>query len=348
MYLIYIILLILVVFGISFNKVGINADYIGKVQCNAIKGICIVLVFIRHIKGYLDGMGYDDGFILERMAIFINANTMQYLVVPFLFFSGYGVAESLQEKGCTYVNSMPKKRLLSTLLNFDVAVVLFMVLNLILDRDFTLEEGLLSLIGWKSIGNSNWYIFAILFLYLATYLGYKHRSNTKPIGYSNGGMVMILLLVSVYVLAMILLKKPHWYNTIFCYPLGMFYSIYKKNCESYVTKNYSWLTIVLVVIFLISFGVTRVWMPFHIVSSLVLCALVICISMKVSFKNNALVWMGANLFPLYIYQRVPMLVLSSDPFRNFMSHNTFVYIISSILITLIFGYGYKYINIRVK
>ena len=348
MYLVYIILFGLILFGVSINKNGINEDYISKVQCNAIKGVCIVLVFIRHINGYLDEMGYDNNYILEKVARLINGCTMQYLVVPFLFFSGYGIAESLRVKGVSYVNSMPKKRLLATLLNFDVAVVIFLLLNVILGREFTISDGLLSLVAWQSIGNSNWYIFAILFLYLATYLGYKYSPDTKPIGNSNLGWVIILVLVSVYIISMILFKKPHWYNTILCYPLGLLFSMYKKECEMYITKNYRKSTIAVSVLLILSSIITYVWLPFHIISSMVLCAFLICMSMKVSLKSKALVWMGTNLFPLYIYQRVPMLVLSSEPFSNFMSQNTAIYVMLCALVTLLFGYLYKYINIQLK
>ena len=37
----------------------------------------------------------------------------------------------------------------------------------------SLSRILLSLIGWKSIGNSNWYMFDILLLYVLTYVAFK-------------------------------------------------------------------------------------------------------------------------------------------------------------------------------
>ena len=162
MLLFYIIILLLSLYGISFIKSGFNQDYISKEQCNAIKGIFILFVFTRHIWPYLSKFGYD--FSAPGDSLFINIDRWmgQLLVVAFLFYSGFGVMESIKSKGEPYIDNMPRKRILNTLLNFDVAVFVFIVIDLILGINLKLNTTLLAFTGWTSIGNSNWYIFIII------------------------------------------------------------------------------------------------------------------------------------------------------------------------------------------
>ena len=90
-------------------------------------------------------------------------------MVLFLFYSGYGVMESIIQKGETYIDRFPRHRLLQTLLNFDVAVVCFFFLNLALGIPMSFKQVGFSMIGWESIGNSNWYVFVILYCYLVSF-----------------------------------------------------------------------------------------------------------------------------------------------------------------------------------
>ena len=103
------------------------------------------------------------------------------------FYSGYGVMESLKVKGNNYLNDFAKKRLGTTLLNFDVAVCCFFLLNYMIGKTLTIEDVLLSLIGWSSVGNSNWYIFVILLCYLAFYISFgisKERGTVLCVTYN--------------------------------------------------------------------------------------------------------------------------------------------------------------------
>lgn len=56
---IYILLFLIFLWGFSFCRTGFNAGYIGKEQSNAVRGIFIVFVFVRHIMQYMQRAGYD-------------------------------------------------------------------------------------------------------------------------------------------------------------------------------------------------------------------------------------------------------------------------------------------------
>lgn len=173
MILLYILILLLSLYGIRVKKDGFYTDYIGKQQCDAIKGIFIIVVFSRHLWPYMVEAGYTVSNTGDVLFTLLNSCIHQLLVVMFLFYSGYGVMESIGKKGSVYVNSIPKKRILATLLNFDIAVLVFLLLDILICKKLNMTDILLAFTGWTSLGNSNWYIFVILVCYLITWIGFS-------------------------------------------------------------------------------------------------------------------------------------------------------------------------------
>lgn len=177
MILLYVILFLVSILSIRKLKKSEswNTDYMSKDTTNIIKGICIWLVFIRHISSYMwDIPGlYEYDTLLFKLDTYIK----QLLVVPFLFYSGYGVTLSMINKGSEYVNKIPSTRVWTTLKNFDIAVFIFLIMNLCLGLELNWTKVILAFTGWDSIRNSNWYIFCILICYLISYFSYKvaHR-----------------------------------------------------------------------------------------------------------------------------------------------------------------------------
>ncbi len=123
---VFLILLLLVFFyDVQIAYKGGYSDFLSKSKADAIKGIFIVIVFINHIKEYYIQAGADMSAWYDK-AFFLPASALgQLMVVMFLFYSGYGVAESIKKKGEAYIRKIPKRRVLGTLVNFDVTVVVF-------------------------------------------------------------------------------------------------------------------------------------------------------------------------------------------------------------------------------
>lgn len=137
-----------------------NTEYLSKESTTAINGIFVFLVFLCHAIGYVK---VDPEIDVQWTTM--HSYMGQLVVVPFLFFSGYGIMCSIRKKGDPYVKGMFKKRFLSLLLHFDLAVFLYFLLNIIfLKKDYSLADTLLAFLTWTSIGNSNWYIGAMLFI----------------------------------------------------------------------------------------------------------------------------------------------------------------------------------------
>lgn len=305
-------------------------DYLGRVQTDAIKGIFILLVFFSHFMGYVRQAG---GYAL-------NMPLGQMIVTCFLFYSGYGVMEAIKRQGNDYVKSIPKRRILTTLLNFDIAVLVFIAVDLLLGRALSWKQCLLSLVCWDSVGNSNWYIFAILLCYAATLTVRK-----------EGGGKRCLCMLIPCVVALSFVKGSWWYDTMLCYPAGMIYAEYKAKIEALMRNERLYLIVLggLAVIYAILqkrhhvvFGL------FPNLTAISFALSVVVLTMRVPLRHKALVWCGKNLFPLYIYQRIPMLILFTLDPAGFASWRMPVYFFACFLVTVGIAKVYPFWRVRLN
>lgn len=333
LYLYLIFILLLSLWGIRLTK---EDDYLSKDRCNSIKGIFILLIFLTHSLQYIKASGYVFSGI-DTLTQAILQFIGQLVVVMFLFYSGYGVAVQVGKKGEPYVKQMPRHRILKTLLNFDIAVCLFILLDLILSRPLTISQILLSFVAWDSVGNSNWYIFIIILCYSLTYLANRISSNPKVVG----GVILSLCLFTMFILSFV--KGTWWYDTILAYPTGYIYANYRQQVEPILKRYFIVILFILGCIFLFTHGhgpYLRGLRPNVMAVSFAL--IVVMVTMKVQIGNSWLQWFGTNLFPLYIYQRIPMIALQVTLGDEFLSQYPILYLIICLLITCLIARYYKY------
>ncbi len=333
----YLLIFALALYGVSFNRNGFNDGFIDKSQCNAIKGVFILFVFLRHVVPYVTKAGYEMPTLLDKAFQIIDGQMGQLIVVMFLFYSGYGVMESIKTKGKAYIDSIPKRRFLTTFINFDIAVSIFLLLDFVLGLQVETQQYFLARFGWDSVGNSNWYIFVILICYLLTYFCFKITNNV--------GLILATTLVIITVLYFV--KPSHWYNTMLCYPVGMLFSEYKNRIEDYCQKNYTKVFILASLIFtILHFSNTKlqsiVYAYTYNIESIFFAAIVLLITMKVSIGNKALSWLGANLFSLYIYQRLTMITLRELAGTEWLAMHPYLYVIVNLFGMIGIAYFYKF------
>ncbi len=311
---VYILLFSICFIGLRFHK-EYNTGYLAIDRCNTVKGFFIMLVFISHINQYITKSGYVSKNIGDELYFTITSVIGQLMVVMFLFFSGYGIMESFKKKGGEYVSTMPKKRILTTLLNFDVAVLCFVLLNLLLGKTMHLKQVVLSFIAWDSVGNSNWYIFCILLCYFLSYFALRFYNS-----YFARESVYIYLLFPVFIFTIITIiilsyhKQSYWYNTMLCFPFGMLFSVVKDKAENIILPDYYKCLFTSLILFLI-----LSYIPYPLkgltynMESISFAMIVVLLMMKIESNNKWLQWMGQNLFPLYIYQRLAMMAIYELP-----------------------------------
>lgn len=342
MILFYIGIILLCFYGMKTAAPGrFHDDFLSKDQCNAIKGFFIVFVFIRHVLQYVRKSGYDFSSAPDTILSLVDRELDQLIVVMFLFYSGYGIMESIKKKGFPYIKGMPLKRILPTILNFDIAVLFFLVTSEILNIDFTTTQLLLSLTGWDSLGNSNWYIFAIVLLYFITWLSFFLTSRQK--NSSHNALVMSIGLCFVLLFILYLHKETFWYNTLFAYIAGILVSFYQNRLIPLLKKHF-WPFFAL---FLISTVLCKLdhhdfmCLKFNI-TSITFALTIMLFTMKVKIQNNILIWLGSHLFPLYIYQRIIMIVLYNVDGGLFVKAHPVVFVTLSFVAMIVWGFLFKY------
>lgn len=338
----YLIIVLLCLWKIRFSRTGFFDDFLSKEQTCAINGIFILFVFCRHLVQYIIQSGYSFSSPFDKIYLLLDKQLGQFIVVTFLFYFGYGIMESIKKKKRKYIQQFPIKRILPTLFNFDVAVFAFFILTILLKKPFDISSIPLALIGWDSFGNSNWYIFDILLCYCITWISFSISSDFKtPL--STKTLCSMLVLFGGIILFLATEKKEWWYNTILTFPAGVIFSAFKEKWLPVLKRHYR---IFLPFSILIFTGFRILPNSFRgILYNLDSLACVFCIlllSMKVRVQNRPLKWLGTHLFPLYIYQRLPMIALFSIDGGNFVKQNPILYALICFGITLLIAFLYKY------
>lgn len=347
------ILLVLIVFilaGLVSARAGVERDrepvYLSRHHTSMMNGVFIWLVFLRHFSQYHPAVGGVDAWLLEHDCL------GQLIVAPFFFFSGWGIMSSLQKKGKVYVRQLVQSRFLGLWVKFAIAVLLFALLQWCLGVVYPWQQVLISLIGWVSVGNSNWFVFMTLLLYLMVAVVFFTTPPQKP--WLGIGAMVLLVGGVVYVFGM--LKPSYWYNTLLCFPAGMMWLLLCK-MSSDKTLRRGWLASLVCV-------PAGWWLHMHggdLVKELpllsfwcgsmldnagaVLFALGVALltgsislaAPRLSVCGRVLAWCGGPaLFYLYIYQRIPMLVGSHYELHTSMPE---FYAAACVIVTVLIAFS---------
>ena len=323
--LVFLILALLpVFFGIRVAKPGqFFPDYLAKTQTAAMGGVFVLLVFLSHASTYVTLQGPLDAAYSA-----FQGYLRQLVVAPFLFYSGYGMLESIKQKGMDYVRHIPTRRFAKVLLHMEIAVLLFLLTDLAIGRRPGPKKVMLAFTFWESIGNSNWYIFVILSLYLLVFFSFMICR-----GRLFAGTALTTVLAAGYVYLLVRAGKDMWCTTLALYPLGMWVSLLRPQLEKLVTKHdLCWL--VCIGALAVPYHLCRLRSGTHLawytLWSALFMALLVLLTMKIKTGNRVLQWLGAHVFSIYILQRIPMMVLR----RLGLADHRYLFILLSFLATL--------------
>lgn len=341
------LVLILVLCLINIKVAGIGrhkstdffADCLDKSsdQTTCIKGVFALIIVVQHARQYFDAsnsFGYGAfSFILNSIG--------QLMVVMFLFYSGFGIVQSYKADkwGGGYFKTFPRTRILKTLVHFDLAVLVFYLISLILHSNYGARQVLLSFVGWDAIGNSNWFIFSILVVYILIYIAHFCTKSPKVLSFITLALTIgFVILLSYY-------KESWWYSTILTMPMGMLYACYKDKIEGVILAKQAYYYIYLgcLLVLFVCFGLLyRVFNPYQLVYNIYACIfaiLVTAVTYKVKISNKVLKFLGVHSFSIYILQRIPMMLLSLTK----LSHYPITFTLCSFALTLIIAYAFSFV-----
>lgn len=209
------------------------------------------------------------------------------------------------EENNRYLKQFPINRILKILINFDIAIILYLVMNIVLGIKYTSWQIVGSFIGLTSVGNSNWYIFTILIMYIVTYLGAMFWKEDYQ---------KIALTVSVFSILYIMIIQAtrlpsRFCSTVCCYALGIWIVLYKNKLIKFLQKKIILKAIVLVIPILLTYKLrdNNYFMNFN---SIFFVLFIICFLSQFKIKSRVLYFLGRHAFSIYILQRIPMIIIS--------------------------------------
>ena len=264
------------------------------------------------------------------------------MVVMFLFYSGYGILESYKQKR-EYEQDFFKKRFCKTWLHFDIAILLYLVTGIVLGIKYDPINYVFCWIGWKAIGNSKWFVFDILALYMITFTTFKIINTIAKNKENKRKLVLLtwLNLIGTVMLIIILFffkneEGSYWYDTLLSYPCGMLFSCYRHMIEAKMKTGKYWgITIVMLTLFIVFYKNNS--FITHNICSCLFAVLIISITMKVKCDNIILLWFGNRAFSIYILQRLPMMIMTHFGLNLYR----YSFSVISIVFTIILAWMYE-------
>lgn len=304
--------------GLRFSR--FREDYMGKDQTNAFKGIFAMLILLSHVRTPIrDCLSFDDTG--NQLYFLVFTRLGQMTVVPFFFYSGYGIMQSVQKKP-RYGDRFFKNRILKFLIGYNIVTLVLGILCFLIGQRYPLQNYLLAWSGWKTIGgytgNGNWYIFDQLVLYMITFgvlqLFRKLQSRNEK-KYRIIVMTSVFFLSALFMAVLYILKgtEDYWYNTLMSYPFGMLYAVFKDKIDGAMKKNWAWI----IALIAIAVGVGLIFLSgwkdaiTYSVMGFLFILFVTLITMRVRIVNPVLKWLGGLSFGIYILQRPFMLLFES-------------------------------------
>lgn len=286
-----------------------KSGYLSKEQSNCIKGIFAVLIFLGHSVNFIPVSGQID-----MIYITIKNHILQAVVVMFLFYSGYGLTESLKKKGLQYIRSIPRKRLLPVYVRFFISVVIYVTINTILGTRLSFQTVILAFAGWVDIGNYGWFILIILLLYIVFMISFgmafKSYSNKKV--YYYGATLTTVLSISLLVLMIYPGCKESWYyDTIILFSSGVWYSIFKDKVDRVFDnkKRYFAGCVILAALYILINFMDKDLFPVYESFYMIFMIAVIMISMRIKIQSRILSFLGSLSFSMILLQGIPFMLL---------------------------------------
>ena len=134
------------------------------------------------------------------------------------------------------------------------------------------------------------------------------------------------------------------------FPVGSLWALHRERINDFVKRHYktSLFSLLFFVLLLEALSLRVTLGIGYNIFAIVFAATVVAVSMKIRVGNAVLVWCGMNLFPLYIYQRIPMKAFSGYFMGIMDGIGMWAYIAICTLITCVIAYIYRWVEIKIK
>jgi len=330
------IIFILILIHLSFRK---DKDYLDRNNTLAINGIFVLLVFLSHVSSSIG--------IQSESYNYIKYHLDQAIVIPFLFFSGYGMMQSFKYKE-NYGKKILKDRLPKLFVHYNIAVFAYLLLSFILGKTYSLGHVLLSTIGWKSVGNSNWYIFVMLLLYVMLIIAYYLTNKGKSLWMMT---LLTTLFSGIYLLVMRKMGiPPYFYNTIFTFSFGMGYALVKNKIDGILKKeiNYWFTVIVMIGLYCLFYKLRSISIIFYVLWTITFMSCLLLWMRKLQINSPIFKWCGTHVFEIYILELIPFMILDALNMTIYPHLYIVISFIATIFLTILFSRILKKVDLKME
>ena len=270
-----------------------NQEYLSKDNSRIIKGFCSILIVIHHIAQRTTG-----GIIFPAFGY------IGFLAVGvFFFYSGYGVMVQYELKGQRYLERFFGKRVWKVLKPYLLANVVYLLIDYISGSRYNWDEILKNVISGKIVPFS-WFVISIIVLYGIFWLSCILTRSRREI-------LLIVFGLTVYCLMCMKMHLPdQWYVSVYAFALGCGFCRIREKTEKYFRTGY-WIKLFLTLALTLIFVIAGKTFPLEIsevifcnAGVICFCLLIIGITMRFSFHNRVLAFLGENNYEIYLYQGI--------------------------------------------
>jgi len=241
----------------------------------------------------------------------------------FLFYSGFGIYESINYKGTNYVKSLPKKGII-LFIKSQIIILIFLIINLFIGIKTSLTNYLLSIIFKSSLGNSNWFAFSIILFYFYSFLSFIFIKNRK---YYFFGIFFICLFCFLHNYLVYNYYYPNIRHTVdntLTFIIGFYYSLLKIYLEKIIMKNdvfyYGSLSFSIILYYkYYIYRLKTIWIVS--ITNSIFSLITVLVSMKVRFHNEFLTLLNSHSYSIYLLQRIVMRFIS---IKKYFKNNEFI------------------------
>ena len=213
---------------------------------------------------------------------------------------------------------------------------MFLVENIFIFRNkVTLKKYFLSAIFKSSLGNSNWFAFTIIILYIYSYISFRFIKERHFFGIII--ISIICFIHSKFVYIYFYPKAIYAIDTILCFLTGFYYSSMKIYFDKFLLENdiyyYGVISITILIYFKFFFQISSL-ISISIKNAL-FALLIVFISIKVKFNNEFLRFLNSHSFSIYLLQRLVMsfvqrkMIFNSSDFFKISFEFTSIFFIAS-------------------
>lgn len=273
---------------------NLSQNFLNKTYTDSIKGLAMLSIVIGHIVQML----IPSNFLFYKQLLFFLCQINIIFVGCFFFFSGYGNYLSVKK-----IDSIQGKllKIFSKIYRiyfvFGGALILYILLYSLFHSGYSFVNisNFFYFISTITIpGLTMWYLKVQVFLYLLFMI--------SVLFFKYSDLISFVFVVISIILAIFFKIPPLWWQTILCFPLGIFVahhlSLFKKNSNPKIK---------IIIVLLVIFSVLLFFSPntiSRIIMALSGASLVVLISYFSSPKNAVLEFLGKNSIQLYIYHWV--------------------------------------------